>query len=437
VTTPDTAPRKEGPLRTDVVLTAANKVVVLLTTLGASIVLARALGPAGRGEWAVAMALVLTLVQLGSMGVQSANPYFAARGAAPLGRIVANSLWLALGLGLVLIGVAAGTKAVLPDVVKGLEWRELAIAAAAVPALLAAMFLQSVLLGEGRMVAYNTVEAGQAVAVLIALLAAAELTDLTVAGALAIFTAMQFVLTLTFALLLRRHRPPFASFDARLATDMFRYGLRVYIATFLAFIVVRIDILLVNGYLGADDAGYYSLAVGLADSLYVLPVAVAVNVFPRVTRGAGAEATAQVFRALALVYGGVCLVAAALAPVAVSLLYGDRFDPTVELFWWLAPGIFCLGLLTLLSHHFAGRGFPREAVLVWIPGLALNVAINVVFLPGGPTYVASLASSVAYALLLVLHMRLFAREAGGYRMLLPRPRDVVDTARALLRPAAS
>jgi O-antigen/teichoic acid export membrane protein len=90
-------------------------------------------------------------------------------------------------------------------------------------------------------------------------------------------------------------------------------------------------------------------------------------------------------------------------------------------------------MLSILSQHFAGRGFPREAMLVWFPGLAINLGIVFVFLPGSPTYVAALATSVAYVLILILHMRLFAKESGGYRVLVPRPREAVTLVGDLLR----
>ena len=69
-------------------------------------------------------------------------------------------------------------------------------------------------------------------------------------------------------------------------------------------------------------------------------------------------------------------------------------------------------MLTILSQHFAGRGFPIQAALVWFVGLGVNLAINLAFLSSG-TYVAALASTIAYAVLLVLHVRMFAREIGG------------------------
>jgi O-antigen/teichoic acid export membrane protein len=63
-------------------------------------------------------------------------------------------------------------------------------------------------------------------------------------------------------------------------------------------------------------------------------------------------------------------------------------------------------------------------MLVWFAGFAVNLAMNVVLLPHYGTYIASLSSSVAYTLLLGLHMRLFARQV-GVRPLVPRPRELL------------
>ena len=99
----------------------------------------------------------------------------------------------------------------------------------------------------------------------------------------------------------------------------------------------------------------------------------------------------------------------------------------------VVPGVFSLGMLTILSNHFAGRGFPLEAALIWVGGLAVNLAINLIFLPGNGTYIASLSSSISYGILLFLHMHLFAREAGGYRALYPSIPETVGFLRGLIR----
>ena len=58
---------------------------------------------------------------------------------------------------------------------------------------------------------------------------------------------------------------------------------------------------------------------------------------------------------------------------------------------------------------------------IWFVGLAVNLAINLAFLPGRGAWVAALASSISYALLLALHMWLFARDAGGFARLATQP----------------
>jgi O-antigen/teichoic acid export membrane protein len=87
-------------------------------------------------------------------------------------------------------------------------------------------------------------------------------------------------------------------------------------------------------------------------------------------------------------------------------------------------------MINILSYHFAGRGYPSQIVLYWLVGLVVNLAINVALLPAEGTYIASLSSSVTYALLFGLIARLFAREAGGFRALVPQPLELVRTMRA-------
>ena len=135
---------------------------------------------------------------------------------------------------------------------------------------------------------------------------------------------------------------------------------------------------------------------------------------------------------MALVYGVLVLASAVLAGPVIELLYGHAFAPSAGLYRWLAPGVFSLGLVTVLSNHFAGRGFPLQAMAVWLVGLAVNLSINLVYLPGNGTYIAALSSSIAYTLLLVLHIRLFAPEVGGLRELVPRPLELLALIRALL-----
>jgi O-antigen/teichoic acid export membrane protein len=418
------APAAPSRLRTDVLWTFGGKAATLLFGLLIVVVVARELGPSGQGLFAVAYSLTLMLAQLGGLGLTSANPYFTAREPARRTSIVANSLWLAAGLGVVLIAVGLALRAVAPDALTGLGWEPLVVTLVGVPGALAALFLQSVLLGEGRMAAYNVVEAAHAALTFVALLVGFFVFDIGLTGALAVLTAGRYAAVLVYLALLT----PSPRFDPRLAGRMLAYGLRAYVAIAVSFLVIRLDLLLVNGYLGSAEAGLYSVAATIADGMFVLPMVVALNLFPRVARSGTHGQTAEVFRSIAMLYGALCLLTIPAAQ-AIPLVFGDRFEGSISLYYWLLPGIFCLGMLTILANHFAGRGYPKEAAAIWFVGLALNVAINVAFLPGRGAWVASLASSIAYAVLLALHVWLFVREARSWSVLRPRAAEILRLVR--------
>jgi O-antigen/teichoic acid export membrane protein len=419
-TTP--TPSQPARLRTDVFITFGGKAASLAFGLAIVVLIARELGPTRQGVFAVGFTLSLMLVHLGGLGLTTANPYFVAREPERRARIAANSLWLAVALGLILVAVGLGVKLLVPAAVEGLTWAQLLIALAGIPPALASAFLQSILLGEGRIVAYNGVEVAQFALTLAALAVGFWLLDFEVTGALAVVTGSRLGAALAYLAALRLVPE---RLDGALARRMLTYGFRAYVAILASFLVIRLDLLLVNGYLGAHEAGLYSVAATVADGMYVLPMVVGLNLFPRVARSGESQETAEVFRSVAVLYLLVCLATIPFAGPGIRLFFGSGFDGSVSLYYWLLPGIYCLGMLTILAHHFAGRGYPTEAAAVWLVGLGLNIAINVVFLPGRGAWVASLASSIAYAVLLALHLRLFAREAGGYGVLRPGVREVV------------
>lgn len=423
-------------LTLDIALTLGGKFAVTLFQIAGMVLIARRLGPSGRGYVGVAMALLLLLQQLGSLGLATANPYFGVQDRRRLERIIANSIAVAVVVGGLLAGFTLLVRLVAPSTMRGLSWLDVGLVAAALPGSLLFLYLQSILLGEGRMVAYNLVEAGQnIVATLLVALGLVGL-GMHVTGAVAVLTCVYWLGAITYLALLRAGTARVGRVDLGLVRRMLAYAARVYLATFLGFLIIRLDLLLVNGYLGARQAGLYGVAGSMADGLFVVPLVIGLNVFPRVAAGASSGTSAAVFRFVALAYGAVVLASALLAGPIISLLYGSAFAPAAGLYRWLSPGVFSLGLVTVLSQHFAGRGFPRQALVVWFVGLAVNLAINLAFLPGHGAYVAALSSSVAYTLLLALHVRLFAREVGGVRELVPRPSEFAAYIRALVHRAA-
>lgn len=410
----------------------ANKGGVLVLTAASSAMTARALGPSGRGILAVSLGLTLILVQFGHLGISSANTYFAAREPGEVSAMVTNAIWLSLGVGVALMGAGYLVRIGIPALLRGVNGTELTLAMLAIPISMGMSFMQGLVLGQARTVAYNVVELSANVGYVLLLAVGLFALHFGVAGTLALSISRSLAGYLSYLFVLHSGARPARRPDVALLRRMLRYGTRVYLANLIAFLVIRADLLLVNAYRGDRQAGLYSVTVAIADALYVVPTAFAVNLFPRVARGGTAERTAEVFRRLAILFAGLCVIAVVLARPAISIVYGHRFTEAATLFYWLVPGTFCLGMLNVLAHHFAGRGYPLGAVLVWFGGLAVNLTLNLVFLPSSGTFIAALSSSVAYALLLALHAWMFAREVGTARELIPRPSDLTSLVRAVL-----
>src|SRR3954454_12598918 len=123
----------ERRLRSDVFLMLGTKFTVLFLNLVTSVIVARALGPSGRGAVAVALSLLMLLVQFGSSGLATANPYYAAKEPAARNRIIGNSFYLSILVGTFLIGVTGVIKIEFPSIVRGLGWAEIVLVMAAIP----------------------------------------------------------------------------------------------------------------------------------------------------------------------------------------------------------------------------------------------------------------------------------------------------------------
>ena len=81
--------------------------------------------------------------------------------------------------------------------------------------------------------------------------------------------------------------------------------------------------------------------------------------------------------------------------------------------WYLIlPGVLALSLESIFMNDLAGRGLPPVVIVVPGVGLALNLALNLVFIPRFGLSAAAAASSIAYGVMLAIAWTAFARRAG-------------------------
>jgi O-antigen/teichoic acid export membrane protein len=190
-----------------------------------------------------------------------------------------------------------------------------------------------------------------------------------------------------------------------------RLGLRAYPVLLIPFLLIRSDVLLVRVLRGAREAGIYSIAGQVIDISLVLPTTITALVLPSLVRSARPEdGVRAAFRPTALVLVGLAAAVALFGQIGVRLLFGPAYASAYAALLLLLPGFICLGLESLLAQYFAARGYPPFLTLAWLGAFALNLALNLYFVPRHGFLAAAASSSVCYGVIFCALLVRFRRE---------------------------
>ena len=225
-----------------------------------------------------------------------------------------------------------------------------------------------------------------------------------------------------------------------------RQGLPFYPGTLSQFLAARADVYLLAWLLAEPSAplGFYSMAVAMAEIVYLFPNAVSTFFFPHVAGAAREDSDRQVAtvsRVTLLLTGAVALVLVPIAAIAIPLLL-PGFEPSLPALYILLPGVVAISVSQVVSGYVAGLGRPGLASAVSIGALVTNVTLNLILIPRFGIAGAAAASLASYTLSSVIYS-LIAANLTGHRpgdFWIPRRADVrfaTDTAVSLVRRIAS
>src|SRR5215213_4761404 len=385
--------------------TFATRLLMIFNSVVAGIIVARWLGAGGVGQLAVINVAVASIVQAGSFGLPSSNTYFIAQDQAHFRAAAINSLIFGLGTGAILALALTAIASFRPDWFGFVSPDLIRIAAISIPFQLITLIGLNILLAVGRVREFNLVDlAGQSFvlinAVLVLLLLKRGLETLITFNTLAsILVAVVIALLLVISARTLAHSKWRA--DVALLRRMIFYGLKFHISILAGAIIIRADLLVVNHFRGAAEAGVYSVASQFA--LMLLPGVIATLLFPRVTteQDARGETTCLVSRYTTLIML-VCCLAAVPFSLLLPVVYGAAFADATKLLLILLPGVYLIGLESVLVQHFNALGLPRAIPIYWVITLILNLVLVFALVPRYGAQGAAIASSISYAAIFAL-----------------------------------
>jgi O-antigen/teichoic acid export membrane protein len=360
------------------------------------------LGPSNRGALEVLTLIPYLLVSFGNLGIGNANLHFVGKKKYSIQQIAANSLVLSLILGAVLLVIAYGSFLIY----RGSVFKDIAayythFAFFLIPFLLFQKFIQYTLLGEEEIAYRNIIVAFPAVINFLVVLILVLVFRLSILGVLSASLASNVFAAVLCYILVSKKTKINLRFDYQLFVKSVKFGIIPFLALVIMNLNFKADVFLIKYYLDNTAVGLYSLGVSVVEKITLLPEAIGLVLFSRISNISEDEANnltplvcrwSLLFSAIA---GFILLV---FADFLIPFVYGNEFQLSVNPLMILIPGIISLTIFLILHGDLTGRGKAKVTLYIFLGALVLNIVLNLFLIPAYGINGAALASTLSYSI---------------------------------------
>jgi O-antigen/teichoic acid export membrane protein len=409
-------------------LTYSTNVLVALLSLVNVLIVARVLGPEGRGGVAFLMAIALLTSTLATLGVEQSMVNVASAQPSARRALAGNALILAVLLGGVGIAIVQGLIAAFPtvgaDSSPELRW----LALAAIPVLVLQTFLIVLLQAEYRFALTNATWLATAVLNVGGTGVLAASGRLSVGTAVGTWVGAQALAASFLVWCVARRSTGFGRPDPSLARRTIAFGVQSHLGSVMSIGNYRLDQWILASLAGSRELGLYSVAVAWSEALFFLPTALAAVQRPDLVRAPASEAgrrAASVLRSALLVTVPLAAALLLLAPFLCVTVFGEEFRGSIDDLRVLVAGGFGIVALKLMTNALTARGKPMQATAAIAVAFVSTIALDALLIPSLGGLGAAIASTCAYVAAGVA-AALIARRALGMqgRDFLPRLDDI-------------
>jgi O-antigen/teichoic acid export membrane protein len=208
-----------------------------------------------------------------------------------------------------------------------------------------------------------------------------------------------------------------------------RFGVQGEAGNALQALNYRVDQFVLRGFESLAAVGVYAVATSMSEGAFVLANAVALVLMPRLTSADPEEAatmTPVAARTTMMIAAGGSLALAAIAPLLIPFVYGDKFDASVAPLWWLLPGAVALTCSKVLTSYIFSQGQPLVNTLITAISLVATLAADVALIPVFGVQGAACAASIGYGVHLCAALVAYRLISGQPALdaIVPRPADL-------------
>jgi O-antigen/teichoic acid export membrane protein len=387
--------------------------------IATSVVIARTLGPEGKGAYAVVVQSVSILIALGQFGLPEVMLYQMRAERRQPEALAGNSVVILLMASLLIaIGLWVTYPLLTSTVYREIPSRLLWLAFWMVPFNLGFLFYSRLIQLDGRVRAYNGLSLLQASTWLVALLIWLWIwPGRTEAAVLGLVTSQAFA-ALGSAFLARRWvaRGKWR-WNRSLMSESLQGGMKVQVGMAAALLGQRLGIFVLNTFLDLRSVGWFSTALGLTNFLLLFSTSTRTVLQAWMSSTGtslilGAQHTIMVAKHTGLMLFVGAIVLAISGRTVIHFIYGEAFVPAYKPTLFLLVGVVSRGIAQVIASYLNYEkrlGIPSIAA-----GLAVvvNAILALLLVPSIGMYGAALATSIGQLVSLLFLVRYFVSLTG-------------------------
>ncbi|MCB2153419.1 oligosaccharide flippase family protein [bacterium] len=415
-------------------LTTFANLSIQFATLLSGVLVARLLGPEGRGLYMTAILYPNIVAGLAAYGFvpmlarEAAKTNTREEGRRIIGRAVALALFQAfigiIGLAVIiyLVGLPPDDEARRLSFIYGAAW---------IPCNLLGLYLVAIDQGQGawgrhsffRFITYP---------LYISLLLIFWLTGLFSLPVVLISLWSATVLSVILRVIFIFREYGFPKFDEFAYLGHLKSAFPYAGALYSTLVVTQLDGFLATVLLGKAPLGLYAVALTVAQLLNPFSKAFGLVAFTDSAKAelAGSDHQKHIFAARfrLILLGFLCMVIgmAFTMPFLIPLVYGKEFVPSVMIFFVMLPGGFSISIGTIIDERFRGKGLPQYGMKsMWVAAIASAIiAVSLVNWLGALALAAGFSVAQAARTVLLLHWFCRHEEIEFSSLVIPRIADL-------------
>ncbi len=393
---------------TAVVQTAVASVAVQGLNIVSGVLIARTLGPSGRGALTAIIMWPQFLAYGLSLGVPVASVYWLKRRPEDASRLAGAAFLLS-----VLLGVAAALIGfiVIPHSLHTYSQSQIRFAqemTIVTPLALLAVTIVAFVQSAGSFRNFNLFRFFSPLSVLVVLLVLRFAHDLNATSAAVAYLVSATPVTVLIAIWVWRHYKPDFSEIVVSSKLLLGYGVRAWGGDLLGTIASQIDRILIVGMLNPEMMGLYVVAQSAAGVLGVLPAAVSPVTLPKSSGLELADVMELTGRAVRVTFFVMVVASLPLwlcGGLLLKLVYGAKFIRSAAILPFLVLEAIVDGLTSVMSQAFLASGFPGTVSLLQGAGVLTSIPLLYWFIPRfgarGAACALTLATTVRFVCVLV------------------------------------